>query len=82
MPRPLAEIRPKPLPLRNAAFKGEMTRIIFSVLKDRGKPINSRELTDMVFDQRGLGSANIRLRNTIQKRVSAARPHWRVKGVL
>ena len=40
----LAEIKPKPLPPRHAAFQGEMTRIILGVLRETGLTLTTRDL--------------------------------------
>lgn len=77
----LEEIEPKPVPPRNQAFKGEMKRLVLDAMKrSKGAPIDSRELTQIVMQHRGLGTSNLRLRTTMVKRVCAALNAMRRRG--
>lgn len=78
----LEEISPSPLPPRHSAYKGEMSRIILSALRDSGRAMTSKEVTFHVMAARGLNVHDLRLVRLIQKRVGAALKHWRVRGVL
>lgn len=78
----LEEIRPSPLPPRHSAFKGEMSRIIFTAIRNAGRPMHSRELTHYVMAERGLNIADKRLVQTLQKRIGACLKHYRQKGTL
>lgn len=78
----LAEIRPKPLPPRHAAYKGEVARIIFATLRDAHHPMTAEELTQHVMAERDLNTADKRLLRTVTKRVHACLRHYRTKGVL
>ena len=40
----LEDIRPKPLPPRNAAFKGEVARLALSMLRQSDKPLTSQDI--------------------------------------
>jgi hypothetical protein len=50
-------IRPK-LPRHNPIFNGEITRIVFSILRDAPKPISTREITVLLVKKRGFDSDN------------------------
>lgn len=78
----LEEIRPKPLPPRHAAYKGEVARIIFGALRDAHHPMTTQELAQHVMVERDLNSADKRLLRTVAKRVNACLRHYRTRGVL
>jgi hypothetical protein len=71
----LAEIRPKPLPPRHMAFKGEISRAILGVLRQSAGPLTAHDLTLRVMGERGLNAADPRLLRTVQKRVGASLLH-------
>ena len=41
----LEEIRPKPLPPRHAAFKGEISRAIMDALRGTGEALTTKDIT-------------------------------------
>jgi hypothetical protein len=78
----LDEIKPKPLPPRHAAYKGEVARIVLGTLRSAKRPCSSQELTMHVMAERGMNTADKRLVKTISKRVGACLRHHRLKGLL
>ena len=76
------EIKPKPLPPRHAAYKGEVARIVLSTLRDVKRPCSTQELTMHVMAVRGMNTADKRLVKTVTKRVGACLRHHRNKGAL
>lgn len=68
----LEEIRPKPLPPRHAAFRGEIGRAILDALRGSGEPLTTHDLTVRVMTARSLNLADRRLVNTLQKRIGAS----------
>ena len=78
----LQEIRPKPLPPRHAAYKGEVARIVLGTLRDAKRPCTTQELTMHVMGERGMNTADKRLVKTVAKRVGACLRHYRGKGML
>lgn len=78
----LEDIRPKPMPPRSQAFKGEITRIILEGLRRSDKPLNARDLTDLVICGRGIPQPSASLKQTMRKRVSAALRFMRERGRL
>ena len=68
----LAQIRPKPLPARHAAYRGEVSAIILGALRDASEPLTVAELTVRVMEARGLNQADAGLVLTGRKRVGAA----------
>ncbi len=57
----LEEIRPKPLPPRHHAFKGEVSRIVFAALRQSNRPLTAQEIARHVMAERGLNTADKRL---------------------
>lgn len=76
----LDEIRPKPLPPRHAAFKGEISRAILGALRESGEALTVKDLTLRVMAARSLNTADQKLALTVQKRVGAALRHLRARG--
>lgn len=77
----LEDIKPKPLPPRNAAFKGEVSRIVFAALREKG-PMTGQQLAQYVMADRGLNTSDKRLVKTIGKRVGACLRHHKRKGLV
>jgi hypothetical protein len=78
----LADVKPKPLPPRHAAYKGEVARIVLGTLRDAKRPCSTQELTMHVMAERGMNTADKRLVKTVTKRVGACLRHHRGKGPL
>lgn len=78
----LEDIRPRPLPPRHAAYKGELSRIILGTMRDTKHPMTAEELAQHVMTERDLNSSDTRLRKTIMKRVHACMRHYRTKGIV
>jgi hypothetical protein len=78
----LADIKPKPLPPRHAAYKGEVARIVLGTLRDAKRPCTTHELTTYVMAERGMNTADKRLAKTVTKRVGACLRHHLSKGLL
>lgn len=78
----LAEIKPKPLPPRHAAYKGEVARIVLSTLREAGRPCSTQELTMHVMAERGMNTADRRLVKAVGKRVGSCLRHHRARGLL
>lgn len=78
----LEMIKPKPLPPRHAAYKGEVARIILGTLRDAKRPCSTQELTMHVMAERGMNTADKGLVKTVTKRVGASLRHHRGKGLI
>jgi len=78
----LEEIRPRPLPPRNAAFKGQVTQAILSYLRNAKGPLTTKQIAEKVMIDRGLNSLDKALARIIMKRVGAACKHQRNLGHL
>jgi hypothetical protein len=78
----LADVKPKPLPPRHAAYKGEVARIVLGTLRDAKRPCSTQELAMHVMAERGMNTADKRLVKTVTKRVGACLRHHRSKGLL
>ncbi len=78
----LDDIRPKPLPPRHAAYKGEVSRIVLATLRNAKRACTTQELTMHVMAERGMNTADKRLVKTVGKRVGACLRHHRGKGLI
>lgn len=78
----LVEIRPKPLPPRHAAYRGEVARLIFSRMRESHHPMTVEELALHVMAERGLNASDRALLVAMRKRVNACLRHYRTRGVV
>lgn len=67
----LDEIRPKPLPPRHHAFKGQVTRAILAMLRAEGA-LDAKAITIRLMAERELNVADKTLAKAMQKRIGAA----------
>ena len=67
----LDEIRPKPLPPRHHAFKGQVTRSILAMLRSDGA-MDAKTITIRLMAERELNVNDKVLCKTMQKRIGAA----------
>jgi hypothetical protein len=78
----LEEIRPKPLPPRHTAFKGEVQRIVLGMLRDTGMALTTKDITLRVMSERNLNLNDKKLVRIVSKRVGACLKHHRNKGLV
>jgi hypothetical protein len=78
----LVQIRPKLVPARNQAFRGEIARIVLGTLRKAGKPLPTHEVALHVMAARSLNIADKPLLRVINRRIGAAMRHHRVKGLI
>ncbi len=78
----LDEIKPKPLPPRHHAFRGEVTRIILATLRNAKKPLTTYDIAQRVMAERGLDTANAKLVKLFIKRVGASLRDHRKRGTV
>lgn len=67
----LDEIKPKPLPPRHHAFKGQVTRAILAMLRAEGA-MDAKAITIRLMAERELNVNDKVLAKAMQKRISAA----------
>lgn len=67
----LDEIRPKPLPPRHHAFKGQVTRAILAMLRSDGA-MDAKAITIRLMAERDLNPNDKTLAKAMQKRIGAA----------
>ena len=67
----LDEIKPKPLPPRHHAFKGQVTRSILAMLRKEG-PMDAKAITLRLMAERELNLNDKVLVKAMQKRIGAA----------
>ncbi len=78
----LEEISPKPFPPRCAAVRGELSRIVLSLLRQSSKPLTAHYIAQHVMAERGLNTSDKRLVRLVGKRVGACLRHQRAKGLV
>ena len=78
----LTEFGPRLVPPPHAAFKGEVTRIVLGTLREAGRPMNTRDVTEVVMRERGLPWNDLVMRRVILQRVGACLNSWKRKGVV
>lgn len=76
----LVAIKPKPLPARNTAFRGEVARIVLGTLRTANKPLPLHEITLHVIAGRGLNASDKPLLKVLSKRVGSCLRHYRQLG--
>lgn len=76
----LSEARPKPLPVRHAAFKGEIIRAIYAALRSTGETLSTHDLTLRVMAARNLNPSDLMFVRVMQKRVGSTLRQMRLKG--
>ena len=67
----LDEIKPKPLPPRHRAYKGQVTRAILAMLRKEG-PMDARAITLRLMAERELNVNDSGLQKAMHKRIGAA----------
>lgn len=78
----LAEIKPKPMPPRHAAVKGDVVRAVLATLRASTRPMTQRELALVVMAERGLNVGDQRMVVLFGKRVGACLRWHRHKGLV
>jgi len=77
----LDEIKPKPLPPRHHAFKGQVTRAVLAMLRAEGA-MDARAITIRLMAERELNAGDKVLAKAMQKRIGAALRNMRERGLV
>ena len=77
----LRDVRPKPMPPRQGAAAGEMTRIIHAALRQHER-MTAPEIALHAMAARGMNTSDQGMRKTVTKRVMSILWHHRGRGVL
>lgn len=77
----LDEIRPKPLPPRHHAFKGQVTRAILTMLRAEGA-MDAKAITIRLMAERELNAADKALVKAMHKRIGAALRNLRDRALV
>lgn len=77
----LEEIRPKPLPPRHRAFKGQVTRAILAMLRREGA-MDARAITLRLMAERELNLNDAGLQKAMHKRIGAALRNLRDRALV
>lgn len=78
----IGAIRSKPVPPRHAAFKGEVTRVVFKALREASAPLTSRDIALRLMTERGLNPDDRELSVIMVKRVCACLRVQKRKGLI
>ena len=78
----LDDIRPRPLPARNHAFRGEMSRTVLNALRNARNPLPAHEIALRFMASRSLAAEDKPLLRVIHKRVGACLRNYRNKGIV
>lgn len=78
----LEEIRPRALPPRYHAYKGEVMRTCLNGLKNSREPMTTHQLSQLLLTERGVQSTDRRMLQTIVKRVGACMKNCRARGLV
>lgn len=76
----LEEIKARPVPPKHHAFRGEVSRIVLTALRNAKRPLTTADVAQRVMAERGLDTGNVRLLKTIAKRTGACLRHWEKRG--
>ena len=77
----LDEIKPKPLPPRHRAFKGQVTRAILAMLRKEG-PMDAKAITLRLMAERELNVNDSGLQQAMHKRIRAALRNLRERALV
>ncbi len=79
------KIVPKKLPPAHLSGRGEMTLMLFDILRDAREPISTQELNRMVMEARNLNTADAALVDMMRQRIHSClrnhRAHKRVRSI-
>lgn len=81
--RPTVEtgvVRIRPVSRRHAAIRHESSRLIFSVLREAGRPLTTRELARAIMEAREMNTADHAMAETMRERLASTLRklrHWR-----
>ena len=75
-------VRIKPVPRRHAAVRYESSRLVFSVLREAGGPMTTRELTRAIMEARGMNTADHAMAETMRLRLASTLRKLKNRGKL
>jgi len=78
----LVAIKPKPLPPKHHAFRGELSGILLPTLRQFPDGLTLPDLAKHVMAERGLDTSDYQLVRMMTRRVGAAMRHQRRNGVV
>lgn len=78
----LEEIKPKPLPPRHSAFRGELSRLILEALRRAPEGMTTQDLAQHFMAERGMNTADKATVKLIGKRVGSSLRTMRGKGLV
>jgi hypothetical protein len=78
----LEEIKARPVPPKHQAFRGQVTRIVLTTLRNAKKPLTTQDIAQRVMAERGLDTSNARLLKTMAKRTGACLRNLQKQGAV
>lgn len=76
----LEEIKSRPVPAPHHAFRGQVTRVVLTTLRNAKKPLTTQDIAQRVMAERGLDTSNVRLLKTMTKRAGACLRNLQKQG--
>lgn len=73
-------MRVRPTPKRHVAFKGEISRLILTLLREAGEPLPTREIIRCSMEARGLNVADKGLYELMREQIGASLRGMRNRG--
>ena len=78
----LEDIKARPVPAPHHAFRGQVTRIVLTTLRNAKKPLTTQDIAQRVMAERGLDTANVRLLKTMTKQAGACLRNLQKQGAV
>ena len=78
----LDDIKSRLVPERHRGFRGEITKIVLTTLRNAKKPLTSADIAQRVMAERGLDTSNKRLLKLISRRTASCLRSHRQKGTV
>lgn len=75
-------ITPRKVPTAHHAFRGEISRVVLTALRESRRPLSTTALSERVMKERGLDAGNGQLRRVMARRVGACLRNHRKRGVV
>ena len=78
----LDDIKSRLVPERHRGFRGEITRIVLTTLRNAKKPLTTADIAQRIMAERGLDTSNKRLLRLMTKRAGSSLRSYREKGLV
>jgi hypothetical protein len=73
-------IRPRTLPAGHVTYRGELARIVLTLLREAPGPLTSKEVARQIMVERGQNTADATMVTIMTRRAGALLRHYRERG--